>query len=316
MGGLANTQAGQQIGAVQGLNQAQQNEQQALLGALGTQNNQNVAMQSNINDVNANIAKGNQAGQQQIVSGVAGGLGKALGLPSYADGGAVSGPSGVAGGLGKALGLAHGGQVPAFAPMMTNYADAGAVSGPTSNVGKWLTGGGDSAQAGSQALMNQSSKASDTNNMPPMQQAGQTVGKGIGAGIKGLGSLFGSGAPAAADATGAPAAADATGAMLAAHGGKVPAMVSPGEKYLSPKDVAKVTNQHVNPMQVGETIPGNAKVKGAKNSYANDTVPKTLDEGGIVLPRSVTKAKDPAAAASKFVAAIMAKKTGRLPKKS
>lgn len=89
-----------------------------------------------------------------------------------------------------------------------------------------------------------------------------------------------------------------------AQGGKVPAMVSPGEKYLNPRDVQKV-KQGTNPMRLGETIPGKAKVSGAKNDYANDTVPKTLDEGGIVLPRSVTQAKHPHWEAHKFVAAIM-----------
>lgn len=91
---------------------------------------------------------------------------------------------------------------------------------------------------------------------------------------------------------------------MMAEGGKVPAMVSPGEKYLSPKAVDKVA-KGADPMEEGETIPGKPKVKGAKNSYANDTVPKTLEEGGIVLPRSVTQSKHPHWAAHKFVSAIM-----------
>lgn len=91
-----------------------------------------------------------------------------------------------------------------------------------------------------------------------------------------------------------------------AEGGEVPALVSPGEKYLPPHAV-KAVKQGANPMQVGETIPGKPKVAGAKDSYANDTVPKTLKEGGIVLPRSVTKAKDPNKAAQDFVSAIFAR---------
>lgn len=90
-----------------------------------------------------------------------------------------------------------------------------------------------------------------------------------------------------------------------AKGGPVPALVSPGEKYLDPKDVQKVAQTGENPMKVGETIPGKPKVGGAKNSYANDTVPKTLEEGGIVLPRSVTQAKDAPKKAAEFVAAIL-----------
>lgn len=91
-----------------------------------------------------------------------------------------------------------------------------------------------------------------------------------------------------------------------AQGGKVPALVSPGEKYLNPKQVEQV-KQGANPMKVGETIPGKPKVSGAKNSYANDTVKKNLDEGGIVLPRSVTKSKRPDQTAESFVAAILSR---------
>lgn len=98
-----------------------------------------------------------------------------------------------------------------------------------------------------------------------------------------------------------------------AEGGKVPALVSPGEKYLDPNDVKKV-EAGANPMQVGEKIPGKPKVAGARNSYANDTVPKQLDEGGIVLPRSITQSKDPQKAAADFVAAVLAKK-GNMPKR-
>jgi hypothetical protein len=92
---------------------------------------------------------------------------------------------------------------------------------------------------------------------------------------------------------------------MLAKGGPVKALVSPGEQYLKPNDVDKV-KQGANPMAVGEKIPGKPKVKGAKNSYANDTVPKTLEEGGLVLPRSVTQAKNPQWAAHKFVMAHMA----------
>lgn len=91
-------------------------------------------------------------------------------------------------------------------------------------------------------------------------------------------------------------------------GGKVPVMVSPGERYLPPQEVQKVAEGKKEPMKAGEYIPGTPKVKGAKNSYQNDTVPKTLEEGGIVLPRSVTQAEDPSKEAAKFVAAILAKK--------
>lgn len=84
----------------------------------------------------------------------------------------------------------------------------------------------------------------------------------------------------------------------------VPAMVSPGEVYLPPSAVSKVAGG-ADPIKAGEKIPGKAKVKG--NSYANDTVPKKLEEGGIVLPKSVMESKNPHWAAHKFVQEIMAK---------
>jgi len=70
--------------------------------------------------------------------------------------------------------------------------------------------------------------------------------------------------------------------------------------------VPKVAKGEKSPL-AGEKIPGKPKVGGAKNSYANDTVPKSLNEGDIILPRSVTQAKNPHWAAHKFVSAIMAK---------
>lgn len=101
---------------------------------------------------------------------------------------------------------------------------------------------------------------------------------------------------------------------MMAEGGKVPALVSPGEKYLAPQQVQAV-KQGASPMAEGTTIPGKPKVSGAKNSYANDTVKKDLDEGGIVIPRSVTQSKNPDKKAEEFVLAVLAKH-GHMPKKS
>ncbi len=66
-------------------------------------------------------------------------------------------------------------------------------------------------------------------------------------------------------------------------GGKVPAMVSPGEIYLTPDNVHKVVNEGANPLKIGQRIGGKAKVKG--DSYKNDIIPATLDEGGVVVDR-------------------------------
>jgi len=101
--------------------------------------------------------------------------------------------------------------------------------------------------------------------------------------------------------------------QMLAKGGKahgVPAMVSPGEKIIPKSEVKKVAEGKKDAMSAGKLVPGKAKVGGAKNDYANDTVPKTLSEGDIVLPRSVTQAKNPHWAAHKFVSEIMRKKGG------
>lgn len=137
-------------------------------------------------------------------------------------------------------------------------------------------------------------------------QAGEGAAKGaasgaaIGSIVPGIGTAIGAGIGGVAGGL--------LGGFRHAEGGmvKVPALVSPGEKYLSPKDVKKV-EKGADPLEEGKTIPGKPKVAGAKNSYANDTVPATLDEGGIVLPRSVTMAKDAPEKAKAFVHAIMKK---------
>jgi hypothetical protein len=218
-----------------------------------------------------------------------------------------------------------------------NYADGGVTTalntntaGPKSNLGQYFA-------------TNQN--ATGTNPASPLTgtaAAGNVLGQGIGQGIKSLGNLAGNignslsnvfnSAPnmGTTAASGTPEVSGGTlgqlgstlglgqtqgvtqdmqdGGNMAAKGGRVPAMVSPGEKYLPPKDVKKVVKDGKNPMAVGKTIPGKPKVKGAKNSYANDTVPATLEEGGIVLPRSVTQSKNPHWAAHAFVRDIMAKK--------
>ena len=95
--------------------------------------------------------------------------------------------------------------------------------------------------------------------------------------------------------------------MMSAHGGKVKAMVSPGEKFLKPNEAKAVADGKVDPMKVGENIPGKAKVKG--DSYSNDTVPKDLAVGGIVIPKSIMESKNPGPKAKSFVEAWLKRNT-------
>ncbi len=64
--------------------------------------------------------------------------------------------------------------------------------------------------------------------------------------------------------------------------------------------------QHFRTMKEGGHVPGQAQVEG--DSVKNDTVPTMLSPGEFVLTRSVMNSKDPAKAASAFVAAHLSKK--------
>jgi hypothetical protein len=89
-------------------------------------------------------------------------------------------------------------------------------------------------------------------------------------------------------------------------GGNVPALVSPGEKVLSPAE-AKQVAQGANINQIGKQVPGKAPVKG--DSLKNDIVPAKLQEGGMVIPKSVMESDDPVKHAIAFVRAHMSKQS-------
>lgn len=71
----------------------------------------------------------------------------------------------------------------------------------------------------------------------------------------------------------------------------VPAMVSPGERYWNPEEVERIKHGY-DPMKLGKIFPGKDKVPG-KDSLKNDTLPATLQEGGIVNPLHIEKTKNP-----------------------
>lgn len=296
LGQLANTQVAQQGQVQQGLVSGTQGEQSNILNAINGQNSAAVGNQAGVNAANSALAQTTMKGQQGLIGGLMNSAG--------------------AGTAGKAEG-----------GLITAYAAGGAV-GPTSTFGKFLKGAGQGlAQAGSDEdgvnplFAGASALASralhgkqSTPDTPVVDPATQQQAK-----------------PAAqptqmAQTAPAPVATPDGGSIdpneagqidnnetpaPLANGGKVPAMLSPGERYLSPKAVAQV-KKGADPIKAGKKVPGEAKVKGAKNDYANDTIPATLEEGGIVLPRSVTESAHPHWAAHKFVSAIMAKNKGKL----
>lgn len=92
---------------------------------------------------------------------------------------------------------------------------------------------------------------------------------------------------------------------MMAKGGKVPALLSPGEIYLPPEKAKQVAQKGKDPLS-GKKVPGKPKYPG--NDYRNDTYPTTLQEGGVVIPNAVLQSKNPKQNAANFVEAIMAKK--------
>lgn len=114
---LAATQVGQGAGAIQGENQTQQNEQNILQGANTSANNAAVSQQSNINNVNAATAQGNQNLLGSVIGGFTSGASSAL-SSVFAHGGEVKK-------------MASGGFVTPT-PLVVN------PSGPQSFVGQWL----------------------------------------------------------------------------------------------------------------------------------------------------------------------------------
>jgi hypothetical protein len=304
LGGIAGQQVGQQAAATGAVTGATQSEQGQLLGAIQGQNTNNVAMQSNINTANAGLANTGAQLQQQNVGGLTGGVATTLGLagggmvPHYADGtpdATVAQPAqpvaptapktGALSAMAKSMkGLPAAGG--AIDPQAAANASPGHAIGMALGAGIKALFGGSSPTPGITATGQATPDASQTS-YTPQQAAPSSM---------------------AANTTGIQAGGAAGGIQLA-KGGKVPAMVSPGERYLPPKAVAEVAKGK-SPLKAGEMIPGKAKVKG--DSLKNDVVPKTLEEGGIVLPRSVMESKHPHWEAHKFVSAIMAKK-GQLP---
>ncbi len=272
LGGMANQQAGQQAQGLQNLNAAQQGYQSNLLNAIGQQNSAKVANQTSLNSAGAGL----QQQSNSATGGLLGGAASALTGGLFAEGGMVA-PTLAEPKLGpRSKAAAH-------------FADSMKATVPVEGVG---------ASTGI---------------------AGNAIGTGLAAGINAIGGLFKPSAPAPLaggpmDNMGAPAAPMVPGAevqmpMYAAKGGRVPAIVSPGEAYIPPDRVQRVAKGG-NVKKEAEMIPGKASVKG--DSLKNDTVPKNLEPGGIVIPRSVMQSDNPALEAHKFVAAILARQA---PKK-
>lgn len=231
MGNLATQQAGQYIGGIGNLNQGIQNEQNMLLNSAAQQNNAAIGMQSNVNNVNAGIAQGNQGFQQGVLNKVAGGIG-------------------------SALSLAEGGQVPHIDPAKAQAAQDSmrkafhyADGGPVSSFGQMLQGQGN--QLANQAVdiggpMGMSNFQSGLQKGNEFGGAGASKGKSIFAGqigSAGSSDLMSAGPEMVAAYGGmaskgghVPGKAEVKGDSL--RNDKVDAKLSPGEIVI-PRSIAQ-----------------------------------------------------------------------------
>ncbi len=304
-GNLANlagnqiSQAGQAVG---NLSSAQQNEQNILQGANTSYNNAAVGMQSNINNVNAQTAAGNQAANQGIISSVANaipGVGSIVGK-LFAKGGEVGKDEHLmlaemnAHSMNHAKMFASGGQsnlgTTSFNPIDSGGAPVGVQQTPSfgtqaqaqanQNTADAFNGLGQNTadaftQSQDESALNSLVKENDAEDLADAGtgiKAGNQIMEAHGGKIHGIQHFH----------------------SYFADGGmskKVPAMVSPGERYLNPDEVKQVVEHGANPLKIGKKILGKPRVKG--DSLKNDIVPMDLDDGGVVLPRHVSTKKNP-----------------------
>lgn len=332
-GNMANTQAAQQQAATQQNTAATQGEQGQILGAIGAQNNANVGMQSNVNSANAGLAGQTMGQQGNLLGGVMNGLGSI-----FAQGGTVPDTS--------ARAMYAQGQYVNSAPMSDDQWNAGGPQNSQSIAPVPAASPQQSAAPVAKQLLNHATTQQPSSPGAWGGDANSAMYKGASSFGKFLaGALSGSSPSDSPNAYGVSGdspiqtqsdyendrlqannpSVNMTGpqsstsgqstqdfdpnAVYAAEGGKVPALVSPGEQYIPPKEVEKVAKGQKDPLKAGERIPGKPKFPG--NDYRNDTVKKTLESGGMVIPNEVMQAKNPHFEAMKFVHAHIAKNRGK-----
>lgn len=312
-GGMANTQAANQIGQTNANTAAQQAQYQSLLNAQAQLNNANVAMQSNANSINGQMANTAQQGQQKVLGGVMNTM--SLGFAGMADGGVVdnsldapdttvptfaAAPQKSGGGGNQGMEM-----LSKILPML--MADGGIAEGSAFP-----------AQSRFAQYLSTVFSGDAPNTTPPqfVVNTDNTLGKGVANAGKGISKALADshfspskGGPIMAGGDEAMATESGPMMAIAARGGKVPALLSPGEKYLKPEEARVVAQGKVSPKQVGKTVPGTPKYKG--NNYANDVVPAKLEAGGVVIPNSIMQSKDPVRGAADFVRKCLAKKSAK-----
>ncbi len=344
MGNMATQQVGQQANALNNYNQFGQNEQQNLLNNMSNFNNQQVGMQSNVNNANAGVSQAAAQGQQAMLGGVMSGI----------SGAAMMGSGGAHGGyVGR---YADGGVVPAAsAPVKTNAPSntsansaaiqnqkkddepdtgAGALFQGMKDFSTSVMGGGKKPPSAPGAAMPAAAPqnydlggdvtppaaaplpAIATPDAPgPQSMAGKSLNQtnqDAGGASKDLSS------PAPADSSGSAALASGIKGMFGSGIGKMISGITGsggggggggGGGIGSLAMLAAAHGGVVNGEKLAgkkSVVPGKASVKG--DNPKNDTVAARLSPGEIVIPRSVVHSDDPAGNAAKFVSAVLARK--------
>lgn len=311
--------AGQQQAGLNAYNQAANTQQGNLLG-----------MQANINNANAQLAGNVMPAQQNLFGGLMNtgvGAGAKL-LSGLGGGGTAAGGTALAGGAGDVGGAAstlpvdvasegsmlaaEGGKIPkkmaaggdlmpVAQPGVSPMDQIADPSKPSSAFGNFL-------QSQINPVANTAKKApaaSSSNPFGGLMSAVPGVAGGYGQALSVENPQFGM-----SGILGHGIANMGTKTLGLASGGKVPVLLSPGEKVLSPEKAKKAADGKISPMAEGKKVPGKPKVGGAKNDYANDTHKDALEPGSVVLPRSVTQSKDAEKKAIAFIQAVMAKHGG------
>lgn len=338
MGNMANTQVNQRQAGLTGLNQNALQNQANVYGLQSNVNSTNAGIAGGNQAAQGNML-GNMMGAVGSVGNLFGGGG---GGAASGGGGLMAGGAGDAIGSGAAdltMIAASGGMVPKYAeggetvasdPLMDpivskEVAVQGTpkIEGPSSKVGQMFN-----AQAQMPAAPAKSGGGNPLGGLSqlagPAMKAGMNYlthealpyigeffgGLGTAAGASGTmmaggagDAIIGIGGAAAAPETIAAVGTAAPALAVAAHGGKVPALVSPGEQYIPPNKVKEAAKGKA--LQVGEKIPGKPKHPG--NDYRNDTVKKDLSPGGVVIPNEIMQSKDAEKKAAAFVRDILAK---------
>lgn len=309
---IAANQINNQVGQTNANTNAAQAQYGNVMNAIGAVNNAKVGMQSNVNNVNGQLANTMLQGQQAIIGGLMNG-GGAKGLmgaeggevfgdedkttvqnpgtpdtstPTFSQNSATDALSGAKKGGGGGGGLA----------MLALLADGGMAEGPQSPFGQFLTGVKMSdapnvstpsfgANAGADALREGAERAGKK-----LMGGQKSDADGPAATIGGYAGAEGAGA-----ASGAGLSGFASGAMSGLSG-------------LSQGGMAQKDLRSGGPVTASG---GTQKAVASGDDYANDKIPAMLSEHEIVLPRSVTMSKDPVKSAASFVQSVLAKRKAR-----